>query len=167
MNRKSILLGALVAGLLGFAAFSLSAQPPDSRPGDQSMRSWDHTGRIERIAEILDLSADQTEQWTEIVEEHQARSQIRRDEITDLRAQFDELAEQDPPDFDQLGRIALSIHGEMQASRREREEIRVDLGMLLTPDQAEKFETLHAAREFSGRRQGHLERHSRPTNTDD
>ena len=167
MNRKSLLFGALVATLLGFAAFSLSAQPPDSRLGDPSTREWDHSKRFERIAEFLELSTDQAEQWMAIVDEQQSRGNLRRVEIADLRAQFDELADQDPPDFDQLGRVALEIHHEIEAVRRERDQIKVDLELLLTPEQVERFQELHASRESPGAGQGGPRRQARPSKTDE
>ena len=153
MSLKSVAAVAVAALLIGFAAYALSAQPPERGAWGYGEGGRDQTLRFERIVQFLDLDADQAEQWLRWVDEQQARSAFRRDQIDGLRQEFRIEADRDTPDLEELGRIALEIYNELQSSRTERDQIKSDLESLLTPDQLDRFEALDAARGLSGRHQ--------------
>jgi Spy/CpxP family protein refolding chaperone len=150
MSRKKMVLVAVVALLVGFAAFALSAQSFEKRFERPRSGVWDQTSRFERVAQFLELDADQAEQWLQIVENEQSRSVLRHDEIVDLRSRFRDQAESDTPDLESLGQIALDVYHQLEASRQDHEQMKSELESILTPEQLDRFEALEAARGFSG-----------------
>lgn len=158
MSKKSFVLVAIIALLVGFAAFALSAQPLERGFDHPRSGDWDQTSRFERVAQFLELDADQAERWLQVVENEQSRSVLRRDEIIDLRSQFRDEAERDAPNLETLGQVALEIYNELEASRLDHEQMKTELESILTLEQLDRFEALQAARGFSGpkhRGQGH------------
>ena len=150
MTNRSIILGAIAALMIGCVAYALSAQPPDRDFDQEWTGDWNHSRRLERITQYLDLDANQAEQWLEIIDDQQDRRTARRDQIMELRARFKETADQSSPDLEVLGQMALDIYTELEASRLERDQVKSDLDSILTPEQRERFEALQAARDFSG-----------------
>ena len=150
MAKKSFILGAITALLIGFVAYALSAQPLDHQFGDKWSGGPDMSRRFETVAQFLDLDADQADQWLQTISDQQARAALRRDEIRELRNHFEEQAILEDPDLERLGQISLEIYNALQSSRLERDQIRTDLQSILTPEQQDRFKALEAAREFSG-----------------
>ncbi len=150
MTKRSIILGAIAALMIGCVAYVLSAQPLDRAFDQEWTGDWNHSRRLERITQYLELDAIQTEQWLQIIDDQQNRRTSRRDQIMELRARFKEIADQSSPDLEVLGQIALDIYTELEASRLERDQVTSDLDSILTAEQRERFEALQAARDFSG-----------------
>lgn len=150
MTKRSILPVAVIAVLIGFLAFALSAQPFPRGPEHDRADGWEPAWRFEKMANYLELDEQQAEQWMGIVEHHFQQAASHRDAIAELRSDFRQHAEMDDPDLDTLGRIALDIYTEMEATRVEREQMQSDLESILTPAQLHRFEAFRTAREFSG-----------------
>lgn len=150
MTKRSIILRAIAALMIGCVAYALSAQPLDRAFDQEWTGDWNHSRRLERITQYLELDAIQTEQWLQIIDDQQNRRTSRRDQIMELRARFKEIADQSSPDLEVLGQMALDIYTELEASRLERDQVKSDLDSILTAEQRERFEALQAARDFSG-----------------
>ena len=106
-----------------------------------------------RMVEYLELSEAQTAEWEAITTEHREATRARWESIAQLRDQFRSLADQDNPNLEQVGQVALDLHREMETARASRGVVFDELSEILTPEQAERFEALKAAREFSGDRE--------------
>ncbi len=132
------------------------AQPPDFAvyPGDEERGPRDR-GQAERLAKMVDyleLSESQAAEWEAMTQEHMQATRARWEHIGSLRESFRDLAEQENPNLEEAGRIALEMHREMETARSSRGQVFEDLQQILTPEQADKLEALKTAREFSGRR---------------
>jgi len=150
--RKSIIILIVTASVICTAAW---AQPPDYAvyPGDERPEQGrQHQDRLARIVEYLELSDAQAAEWEQIASRHLETVRGRWELIGGLREEFRTLADQENPNLEQAGRIALDLHREMETARSSRGEIAEELVEILTPEQAERFEALQAAREFSGER---------------
>ena len=150
MTKRSIILGAVAALMIGLAAYALSAQPIDRGYQGEWSPGWDHSRRLETVAQYLDLDASQTDRWIQIIDDQQARRDLRRDQIMELRARFKTLADQDSPSLEALGQTALDIYDELETFRLERGQIQAELESILTPEQQERFEAVQAARGLFG-----------------
>jgi len=163
MTKRYILSIAIITVLIGLLASALSAQAFGRGPEHDRAAGWEPTWKFERMASYLELDEQQADQWLGVVEQHFTEASSHHDVLAELRRQFRQQAEMDEPDLYTLGRIALEIHTEMEASRVEREQMKSDLESILTPDQLDRFEALRTAREFSApgprdsRRRGKLE----------
>lgn len=152
MRNRSILPLALVAAMLCAPAI---AQPPDFAvyPGEETPgHGRFRQDRLTRMVEYLELSDSQTTEWEAITTQHQETTRARFERIGQLRDEFRSLAEQDNPNLEQVGQIALELHRAMETVRSSRGEVFEELQEILTPEQAERFAALKAAREFSGDR---------------
>lgn len=129
------------------------AQPPDLAgfPGDQERhrQHWQED-RLSQLTDYLDFSDSQAAQWQAIVDRHLEVTRSRQQTIHSLREEFLQLADQDDPDFEQVGRIALDLHREMQDLRAGREELIQELETVLTPDQLDRFAAFKSSREKAG-----------------
>jgi Spy/CpxP family protein refolding chaperone len=148
--KNRIITLILAAGLLG-AAVHLSAKPGF---GGGQMDPMDH---IERMAEHLDLSAEQEQQITEIVNAAEIATAVDRERLQQLREEFRNLA----ANFDEgraqgladelgqtSGRLAYS-HASTMASVRG----------VLTAEQLQQLEGIRSRRgehfrQFGGSRRG-------------
>lgn len=152
MFKKSLIAILLLVSLAATTAWAQPADqaifPGDERPG----RGRAQGERLNRMVEYLDLSESQAAQWHAIAEEHISGLRTRQDRMESLKAEFRSLADQENPNLEQLGQIALDLHREMETARSSRGELHEELGQILTPEQTERFEALIAAREFSGPR---------------
>jgi hypothetical protein len=153
--RKSIATSLLVAAVVCPTAW---AQPPDFAvyPGDEqtgpSRHQRQREDRLARVVEYLELSDSQEAEWEQITAQHHETTRGRWERIKKLRDEFQTVADQADPDVEQAGRIALELHREMEKARGSRNLVADELAEILTPDQAERFEALRAARELSGDR---------------
>jgi Spy/CpxP family protein refolding chaperone len=103
--------------------------------------------RLEAAAEYLELTDGQQVEWEGILERHRETVRLEWQGLAELRQQFRDLAETENPDLAELGGIALTMHRGTEAMRDMRSDLNEELQSILTPDQAEKFEALQAARE--------------------
>ena len=128
------------------------AQPPDAfYPGDERPRHDRWQGdRMARIAEYLELSESQAAEWQATTEQHLEAVQSQRSRIESLRDEFRRLADQTNPNLEHLGQIALDLHREAETVRSSRGQLKSEFETILTPEQAERFEALAAAREIAG-----------------
>jgi len=149
------------------------AQPPQAAAlsGDADSRFGRfREERLERMVEILDLSESQASEWQALVE---SRAQSPSDrgameaQLESWQLEFDQLAQQEDPDLERLGQLALEMHRAHAARRSSRDQLIEELQAILTPEQLEKLEALRLAREFAGPRgrKGH-QHHRRPPNAD-
>ena len=154
MIKKALWTTLLIAVAPGTLTL---AQPPDYAvfPGDDRPRHerW-QDDRLERMVEYLELSDAQASEWQAISEQQTEVIRERVESIKTLRQEFAELADQENPNLEQLGRVALDLHREMKTMRSSRGDLFTELEGVLTSEQAERLEALKTAREFSGRR-GH------------
>ena len=163
MRIRTILTAALVGAI---AATPAIAQPPDFAvypgedvPGHGRLRE----DRMAKMVEYLELSDSQTVEWEAITNQHQEVTRARWERVGQLREQFRSLADQDNPNLEQVGQVALELHREMESARASRGEVFTELRQILTPEQAERFDALKAAREFSGDRGRRGRRGARPS----
>ena len=166
---KKTLIVAL--SLFALAASTAWAQPPGSGPfgGDEGFRGagW-RANRMARLAEYLDLSESQIAEWQAVQDQHFEGVPDRLEvssNVADWREEFRALAAEETPDLELLGRLALDIHRAQESFRESRQQLTDELERILTPEQAEKFEALEAARDISGHRGRRSARHRR-TSTD-
>lgn len=153
--RRALTLTAIL--ITSTFTVPVSAQPPDSAifPGDERPRhSRGREDRLQRMADYLELSDSQNAEWQAISERHLEAVRTRWDRVESLRENFVELADQHDPNLQQLGRISLDLHREIQMTRDSRGTVIAELEQILTPEQAEKFAALQVARDFAGER-GH------------
>jgi len=144
-----------LAAMVCLASFTAWAQPPDFAdfPGDERPQWGRWQGkRFDRMAEYLELSESQASEWQTLVDEHTETGRARWERIGTLREEFRRLADTVDPDLDQLGQIALDMHREMETARSSQGQLLGELEAVLTPEQADRFEALKAAREFAGPR---------------
>jgi Spy/CpxP family protein refolding chaperone len=168
-------LTMVAAVALMLAPTVLSAQPHSERgmrPGSDGALSngGDPSARMERLIEYLDLSDAQRVQIEESMIEHresrQALSQSMRARNESLQA----MLESATPDATAIGNSVLERH-ELRKQMTAHQEAQISaLRQMLTPEQAEKFDALMSAREFTrgegggrGQRKG---RHSGQKPTD-
>ena len=153
MSKKTAIMTSI---LLCLGAVGLVwAQPPDYAvfPGDDDARfSERRAERLAKMTEYLELSDAQVDQWQEITALHQETMRSRWERIGDLRDEFGALADQEDPNLEQIGQIALDLHREMESGRASREGLLTELETILTPDQSERLEALKTARELGGER---------------
>ena len=133
-----IVLGALLI------TFPLVAQP--GGPGPRGGHLEEGGPRIEKLAELLDLTADQTEQWQALMETRRETARAQGEELRATQEQIRELASTENPELEQLGRLTLDLHRGMEAMKGLREGFDEELATILTPEQREKLELLREAR---------------------
>jgi len=154
LEKKTFMTILVIAGAVGTLAW---AQPPDfaAYPGDERAREgrW-QDDRLDKMTEFLELSDAQAAEWQAITSQHTEAMRARWEQVGTLREEFSELADQDAPDLEELGQIALDLHREMKTARASRGDLMLELEEILTPEQAERLATLKAARELAGGR-GH------------
>jgi Spy/CpxP family protein refolding chaperone len=141
-----------ILATIALATSATWAQPPDaSYPGEERPRHDRWQGdRMTRIAEYLELSDSQATEWEAMTDQHLDTVRSQRSRIESLRDEFRSTADQANPDLEQLGRVALDLHREMEAARSSRGQLQAELVTILTPEQAERYEALAAARKIAG-----------------
>lgn len=161
----------MALSLFALTASTGLAQPPGSGPfgGDEGSRgaAW-QADRMARVAEYLELSESQIAEWQAVQNQHFEGVQDRREVSSNVAAWRDEfraLAAEETPDLEHLGQLALDIHRAHESVRESRQQLTDELERILTPEQAEKFEALEAARDIAGHRGRRSARHRR-TSTD-
>lgn len=144
--------------LLAAAALILVSLPPVTaqsqgfaRPRDGRGPGGERTGaaRLETLAEELDLSEEQAAKWQQTIDKHFQSREAAHKQITDLRKEFNRLAETENPDLERLGEIALILHREVQDTRPQRQQLVSELKAILTPEQLELFDSIVASRRSS------------------
>jgi Spy/CpxP family protein refolding chaperone len=133
-----IILGAVLMTL------PLVAQP--GGPGPRGAHPEEGGPRIEKLAELLDLTADQTEQWQALMDTQRAAARAQGEELRATREQIKDLVSAENPELEQLGQLTLDLHRGMEAMKGISEGFEEELAMILTPEQLEKFELLREAR---------------------
>jgi len=160
--KKRVLSLALAA--LALTCLTVAAQPGGFGPpsgDDLSWRGHMHAQRLERMIDYLELDEMQAGEWQLVLDDHFAAMGVHRERMEALRDKFRRLADETKPDLEQLGQLALDMHREGQAAGSVWDQLSLDLEALLTPEQAERFEALKAARDMAGPRPGHRGPHAR------
>ena len=103
--------------------------------------------RLEKAAEFLELNEEQSLQWQVTIDEQRHARQALRDRVNNWREEFRQVAKAEEPDLMRLGEIALAIHREVEDLGSSRDQLKTQLTKILTPEQADKFDALMAARE--------------------
>ena len=161
----------LAIALTLVAATAISqAQGPDQPifPGDQEPGAdrWQQR-RMQRMIDYLELSDSQIIEWQALLDagtDQAPDPQQMAETHRAWREEFRQLAEQENPELERLGQIALDIFRAQEARRTAHQERAAELRTLLTPEQVEKLDALETAREFGGsggRRGHHGPRHQR------
>lgn len=143
--KKALLTLGTFALVLG-GALALHAMPGHHSGGPLGFH--ERGDRLDRMAEMLDLTPDQKEQVGELMEGRREASRSRIEAMRQLEAQLEERLEAGSPTAEEVGAIFLELHGQRQALRRDHDELRAELESLLTPEQIEK---LPARESFEGR----------------
>ena len=143
----AISAGLLVAGLVW-------AQPPGGgrgrhfAPGDGP----GPRGSGGRLAEFLELTEEQQEQWHAAHEEHAEASRGLHEQLRDNRVTFEETLSEPGPDPTTVGELFLAGR-DLQAQLGEsREQLEQTLKSFLTAEQIERWEAFEAARGDRGTR---------------
>ena len=144
-----VALGPLTAQQQGFGKNRDARGPGGERPG---------AGRLESVAQELDLSDEQSAKWQATIDEHFQSREATRKQMGELREEFNRLAETENPDLERLGEIALTLHREVRNTRPDRQQLITDLKAILTPEQVEQFDSLVASRQFAGPRERPMRR---------
>lgn len=153
--KREILTLALAA--LTLTCVVVAAQPGGfGPPGDEgsAFRGRLHEQRLERMTAYLELDERQAEEWQLILDNHLAAVGDHRERMENLRDEFHSLADAADPDLQRLGQLALGMHREGLATRSLWDQVSLDLEALLTPEQAERFAALKAARDMADPRFG-------------
>ncbi|MDO3378505.1 Spy/CpxP family protein refolding chaperone [Geoalkalibacter halelectricus] len=144
--KKPILLIALLslslAGGQALSAVSAEAASDTERPGYERGERRDHpqARHLQRLAEELQLSAEQREQIGVLIDEHRTRTAAHRQTLGEGRAQLHQMVRAQT--FDEAGVRGLAA--ERNAAKTElwveRARMKHQIHGLLTPEQRELAE---------------------------
>ena len=141
---------AMAAVGLGWVAVA-SAQPPmgegprrGTGPGGPGMGL---AGRgpgapIERIAEALDLTNEQKEQWKAIHEREREAARPLVEAVDAARGAFDQSLNAENADPATVGKAALSMRAATRKLEAHHKAVRDEVRAILTPEQVAKLEAL-------------------------
>lgn len=162
MTQRTRILSILLGTLL--ISFPMLSQPFGG--GGRGERSEEGGPRIERLGELLELTADQMEQWQVLTDAHRESARARGETMRNTREQIKDLASTENPNLEQLGRLTLDLHRGQESMKELREEFEGELAAILTPEQQNKFDLLREARDSFGSdtrsREGRRAREGRP-----
>lgn len=155
MTRRSLPI-LLLAGSLLLLAVPLLAQPPGGGPGaglggGPFAGSRAHGRPGERLAEFLDLTADQRVQWDALHQELRDSLRPLFEEQRTLAEELRGLLEQSSPDAAAVGSVVIRQHDNRQTMQAAHEDLEEQLKAILTPEQLDRFEAFKAARPFGHR----------------
>jgi Spy/CpxP family protein refolding chaperone len=147
MNRTLNIL--LTGGLLAAIAVPIATfAGPHRGPGVEQ--------RLEKMTELVDLTPAQQEQIRAITEANKAEAEAVR---TELRTSQKALAEaiEGGADNDTIAGLAIAAHEQRQEAREQRQDVRKEIGAVLTPEQkeilkAKRMEHRGERGDFEGRR---------------
>lgn len=142
MRRTTTLLLslALVAALPAFSLPRREAFGPPEEAG--------HRGAffpLQVLARFLELTPEQVEETTLLLEELRAAVAPRAEELADLRAELGDLLAGEAPDPAAVGHLVLDVHDLGDQIRDLRAGFEADFEALLTPDQRLRYEAFRAA----------------------
>lgn len=162
-TRNTLLVSALALLLVTGSVALVQAQGPGGRGGRGDHCAMANRGpelRLEKMAEQLDLTADQVQAIEKIRAEGRARNQELRKQV--MRLQNEKRGEllKDEPNTDTVIKLTRSI-GELRTTMQtNRMENRLAIRKLLTPEQKDKMLIIgarqgrHGQRGFGGQRGG-------------
>lgn len=132
-------LPALLLPLLLLAAVPLKAQPPASPPGPERA--------VRVVAQFLQLSDQQVEQWVEILQGLHESVQPLAQTLAEREQALADLVQSDFPDPTEVGTRVLEIRELRQEIYGLRQQATADFEALLDDQQLDRLTTLrHAAR---------------------
>jgi Spy/CpxP family protein refolding chaperone len=136
----------------------LLAQPPRKSPDfDAGWRSEARQEqRIQKMIELLDLSEAQVLELESILDAHRQARQEAFAGIREVQDNLQTLLESAEPNPTDVGAKAIQLHQLRKSAHAQAEQQVVAVRQVLTPEQAEKFDTMLEVREM-GRDRG--ERH--------
>jgi protein CpxP len=127
--------------VLGGAAW-LAAAPE----GERAEAGPGRGRRAERLAEYLDLSAEQQATWKSLREKHRADTQPLREEGRALHDRMRAAIDAPNPDATAVGEAALALKAYRGKVRASHEAFKAELAAVLTPEQKTRFEAMQALR---------------------
>jgi len=143
MPMRPTLLMSWIAVALAAVALPALGGEDKGEPGDLEQRMGYHRAmRVEHAIEVLDLSAQQVEEWREA---HEARWASRTggfEDGHDLYERIQELAAAEDPDPTAIGELVIEAHRRREAARAEHDAFQSELMAILTPEQQERFQAM-------------------------
>jgi Spy/CpxP family protein refolding chaperone len=159
-STKTLLIATAIAG--GIAAAGVNAAPPwggagcgygpgAMGAGPQGMgfggpgmgygpHRMDPEARIERMADMLDLTKEQRDKVRAIVDKSRPQTRELRDKMADNRNQLRTLAQQGSPKEADVRKLA-DTQGKLMADMIvQRTKVRTEIHAVLTPEQREKLQ---------------------------
>jgi len=150
---------------IAITPLALSAQPPrgdDDFAGGWGQGRMDRGGgqRLERLVEFLDLSDAQRLEIEEIMGEQRTARRATHETLRADGEALRALIESERPDPTLVGEQVIAMHVARKTMRQQGEADLDKIRSVLTPEQAERFDTLMEAREM-GRDRDHRQRPGR------
>jgi len=117
-------------------------------------REHSRASRMEHLTEVLELTAQQVEEWTEIHEAQREAMEGRERPVRghDHLQKIEEMASADEPDAAAIGELVIEAHRAREAAMAEHEAFQAELMAILTPEQQARFETMKKMRGEFGER---------------
>lgn len=138
-KRKALTVAALVAGLMTASAFAF---PGRGCSGGAHGQGWGDGHGIERMAQWLDLSAEQRTSVRAIEDKYRTQLRSLRDRMTDSRKALREATAQSEPD-DTKVRMLADAQGKAMADMIVlRTRMLVEMQLVLTDAQRAKLRDL-------------------------
>jgi len=158
--NKTLLMGLMAVVVAAVAAPAIGADDK-GEPEERRQRRGEHhqAMRMEHVIEVLDLNAQQEEEWTEAHEARQATRSPDSQDGRELQERIHELAAADSPDATAIGELVIEAHQRREAARAEHEAFQAELMEILTPEQQERFEEMQLRNRSRGPRDGRGPRH--------
>jgi Spy/CpxP family protein refolding chaperone len=154
-SAKTLLIASAIAG--GVAAVAVQAAPPWGGAGcgygpgasgagfgghgmGHGAHRMDPEARIERMADMLDLSKEQRDQVRAIVDKSRPQARELRDKLADNRKQLHALVQQGNAKEADVRKLA-DAQGKLTADLIvQHTKVRSEIQALLTPEQREKLQ---------------------------
>jgi periplasmic protein CpxP/Spy len=162
MNSRSVILGSvLAASLLGVSATSTvmaasEAGPNDGQRGGYERHGWHREGGLSRMFERLDLTQEQRDKVSQIMDEGKAARQEKMKALWENRKALHEQAMAETYDAQRVQELA-DQQGKLRAELTVmRTETFHNIYGVLTPEQKQKLVEMKAQRK--GQHRGHTDR---------
>lgn len=146
--KNRLIVALMIVAMLGTAMTAAVAAPP--RDGSGKSAAWSekkgerHEQKMARMAEVLDLTEEQRTQIASIVAEARKKGEPLRQKMTETRRQLREAAGAQQVD-EAAVRSLTAAQAETKAELMiHRAQTRNQIQALLTDEQRQKAERLHA-----------------------
>jgi len=150
MNHRTIFVAVLAVVMSPLLLVAEPQQgPPDFDRGWRSeTRGEGQSRRTERMIEFLELSDAQTLQIETILDEQRKSRQTALGAIRSANEELQALLDSESPDVERVGAKVIELHAMRKAMRAQGASDHDKIRDLLTPEQAEKLDTMMEVREM-------------------